>query len=68
MEENCVCLCIDFVVGFASSKCIEVIIDVVVEGCSVGRQKVALRLSVVSQREEFRIRIRENIDYPLGGN
>ena len=30
MEENCVCLCIDFVVGFASSKCIEAIIDVVV--------------------------------------
>ena len=30
MEENCVCLCIDFVVGFASIKCIEVIIDVVV--------------------------------------
>jgi hypothetical protein len=30
MEENCVCLCIDFVVGFAFSKCIEVVIDVVV--------------------------------------
>ena len=32
----------------------------------VGRLQVALRLSVIShQREEFRIRIRENIDYPL---
>ncbi len=30
MEENCVCLCIDFAVGVASSKCIEVVIDVVV--------------------------------------
>ena len=27
---NCVCLRIDFVVGFASIKCIEVVIDVVV--------------------------------------
>jgi hypothetical protein len=75
IEENSVCLCIDFAVGFTSSKCIEVVIDVVVGTglVSLGwatesRPKVALRLSVVSQREEFRIRIRENIDYPLGGN